>query len=99
MGTDRKPGLIKRLWKWWRTPQPSGAGDAAVDRFCRGDCLLKQPTPGWKSQYRSMFCISCHEMRNTVYQEYMQIPGTTTTVAASVRPVRIVTFRTSLCQR
>ncbi|EGY1228670.1 cytochrome c-type protein NapC, partial [Escherichia coli] len=18
--SDRKPGLIKRLWKWWRTP-------------------------------------------------------------------------------
>ena len=29
--SDRKPGLIKRLWKWWRTPSRL---DAAVDRFC-----------------------------------------------------------------
>ena len=24
--SDRKPGLIKRLWKWWRTPSRLALG-------------------------------------------------------------------------
>ena len=77
--SDRKPGLIKRLWKWWRTPSRLALGTLLLIGFVGGIVF-------WGG-----FNTGC--IRNT------WIPCTTTTVAASVRPVRIVTFRTSLCQR
>lgn len=40
--SDRKPGLIKRLWKWWRTPSRLALGTLLFDRFCWRHRLL-----GW----------------------------------------------------
>ncbi len=96
--SDRKPGLIKRLWKWWRTPSRLALGTLLLIGFVGGIVFWGGFNTGMEKANTEEFCISCHEMRNTVYQNTW-IPCTTTTVAASVRPVRIVTFRTSLCRR
>lgn len=38
--SDRKPGLIKRLWKWWRTPSRLALGTLLLIGFCWRYCLL-----------------------------------------------------------
>ena len=66
--SDRKPGLIKRLWKWWRTPSRLALGTLLLIGFVGGIVFWGGFNTGMEK-------------------------------AASVRPVRIVTFRTSLCRR
>lgn len=34
--SDRKPGLIKRLWKWWRTPSRLALGTLLLIGFVGG---------------------------------------------------------------
>lgn len=96
--SDRKPGLIKRLWKWWRTPSRLALGTLLLIGFVGGIVFwggfntgMEKPIPKSSALAATKCVTRC--IRNT------WIPCTTTTVAASVRPVRIVTFRTSLCQR
>ena len=90
--SDRKPGLIKRLWKWWRTPSRLALGTLLLIGFVGGIVFWGGFNTGMEKANTEEFCATrC--IRNT------WIPRTTTTVAASVRPVRIVTFRTSLCRR
>lgn len=96
--SDRKPGLIKRLWKWWRTPSRLALGTLLLIGFVGGIVFWGGFNTGMEKANTEEFCISCHEMRTRCIRNTW-IPCTTTTVAASVRPVRIVTFRTSLCRR
>ena len=63
--------LIKRIWKWFWTPS---------SRYSLGALLIVGGVAGilfWGGFNTFMehtntlqFCISCHEMRDTVYQEY-----------------------------
>ncbi|MFP1591671.1 NapC/NirT family cytochrome c [Escherichia coli] len=69
--SDRKPGLIKRLWKWWRTPSRLALGTLLLIGFVGGIVFWGGFNTGMEKANTEEFCISCHEMRNTVYQEYM----------------------------
>lgn len=50
--SDRKPGLIKRLWKWWRTPSRLALGTLLLIGLLAASSSGVALTPGWKSQYR-----------------------------------------------
>jgi cytochrome c-type protein NapC len=70
---DTKPGLIKRLWSLMRTPSAKyslltllGGGFIAGILFWGGFNTAMEATNTLE------FCIGCHEMRDTVYQEYKQ---------------------------
>ena len=70
---DTKPGLIKRVWAFMRTPSAKyslltllGSGFIAGVLFWGGFNTAMEATNTLE------FCIGCHEMRDTVYQEYKQ---------------------------
>jgi hypothetical protein len=37
---QKKPGIIRRVWQWWRRPKPFGSGNATVVGICGGDYFL-----------------------------------------------------------
>ncbi len=45
-------GLIKRLWKWWRTPSRLALGTLLLIGFVGGIVFWGGFNTGWKSQYR-----------------------------------------------
>ncbi|MBS0335670.1 MAG: NapC/NirT family cytochrome c [Proteobacteria bacterium] len=68
-----KPGLVKRLWGTLRAPSVKyslltllGGGFIAGILFWGGFHTAMEATNTLE------FCIGCHEMRDTVYQEYKQ---------------------------
>ena len=63
--SDRKPGLIKRLWKWWRTPSRLALGTLLLIGFVGGIVFWGGFNTGMEKANTEEFCISCHEMRNT----------------------------------
>lgn len=90
--TNRKPGRIKRLWQWWRRPSRLALGTLLLIGFVGGIIFWGGFNTGMEKANTEEFCISCHEMRNTVYQSIWK-RCTTTTVAACVPPARTVTYR------
>lgn len=50
--SDRKPGLIKRLWKWWRTPSRLALGTLLLIGLSVASSSGAALTPDGKSQYR-----------------------------------------------
>lgn len=72
MNVSHKPGVLKRLWLWWRRPGRLALGILLLAGFAAGIIFWGGFNTGLEMTNRETFCISCHEMRNTVYQEYMQ---------------------------
>ncbi len=70
--SDRKPGLIKRLWKWWRTPSRLALGTLLLIGFVGGIVFWGGFNAGMeKANTEEFICVGSPEMRNAVYQEYM----------------------------
>lgn len=64
---DRKFGLIKRLWKWWRIFSRLALGTLLLIGFVGGIVFWGGFNIGMEKVNIEEFCISCYEMRNTVY--------------------------------
>jgi cytochrome c-type protein NapC len=68
---DKKPGFIKRTWHFLRKPSAKytvlGLGSLC---FFAGIIFWGGFNTAMEATNRLEFCIGCHEMRDTVYQEY-----------------------------
>ncbi|WP_036626430.1 cytochrome c-type protein NapC [Pantoea sp. AS-PWVM4] len=64
--------MILRIWRWWRRPSRLALGTLLLIGFAGGIIFWGGFNTGLEMTNREQFCIGCHEMRNNVYQEYMQ---------------------------
>ena len=64
-------GLIGRVWRWWRRPSRLALGTLLLIGFVSGVIFWGGFNTGMEMANTEEFCISCHEMRENVYEEYM----------------------------
>lgn len=69
--TEKKPGLLLRLWRWWRRPSRLALGTLLLLGFGAGIIFWGGFNTGMEAANTEQFCIGCHEMRENVYEEYM----------------------------
>ncbi|KEY60273.1 cytochrome c-type protein NapC [Serratia sp. DD3] len=70
--SEKKVGLIRRIWRWWRRPSRLALGTLLLIGFVGGILFWGGFNTGMEAANTEQFCISCHEMRSTVYEEYME---------------------------
>ncbi|MCC4265543.1 cytochrome c3 family protein [Oceanimonas baumannii] len=63
-------GLLRRLWQVFRTPARAAAGLVLLLGFIGGIIFWGGFNTALEMTNTETFCISCHEMRDNVYQEY-----------------------------
>lgn len=68
----KKPGLLRRLWQWWRRPSRLALGTLLIIGFITGVLFWGGFNTGMEMANTESFCISCHEMKDNVYEEYME---------------------------
>ncbi len=69
-GNGKKPNFIVRLWRWfWRPAQSIAFGTLLVAGIVIGVALWGGFNWALEATNKESFCISCHEMRENVYQE------------------------------
>ena len=64
-------GWIKRLWAWLKKPSHMALGALLSIGFIVGAFFIIGFNTTMALSNTEEFCISCHEMENNVYQEYM----------------------------
>lgn len=70
---NNKPGLIKRCWNVLKQPSAKySLLSLLVVGFFSGIIFWGGFNTGMEATNKLEFCISCHEMRDTVYQEYKE---------------------------
>jgi len=70
---NNKPGFVKRLWSALKKPSTKySLLTLLVVGFFSGIIFWGGFNTGLEATNKLEFCISCHEMRDTVYQEYKQ---------------------------
>lgn len=70
---NNKPGFIKRLWSALKKPSAKySLLTLLLVGFFSGIIFWGGFNTGLEATNKLEFCISCHEMRDTVYQEYQQ---------------------------
>ena len=71
-GAGGKPaGRIRRFWRWFRTPSASWSlGGLLSAGFIAGIVFWGGFNTAMEATNTEAFCLSCHQMRNFVYQEY-----------------------------
>ncbi|AHG18947.1 cytochrome C [Chania multitudinisentens RB-25] len=69
--SENKAGPIRRLWRWWRRPSRLALGTLLLIGFVAGIIFWGGFNTGMEAANTEQFCISCHEMRENVYEEYM----------------------------
>ncbi|MGL5759208.1 cytochrome c-type protein NapC [Plesiomonas sp.] len=72
MNTEKKPGLLKRAWTWWRKPSRLALGTLLIIGFIGGIAFVVTFNTTMHATSTEQFCISCHEMKDNVYQEYIE---------------------------
>ena len=65
-----RPGLFRRLWRWFAAPSRVGWGLLAAAFFVTGILFWGGFHWALEATNTEAFCISCHEMKDNVYQEY-----------------------------
>lgn len=68
----KQPGLIKRYWQRFRTPSKVALGTLLIVGFAGGIIFWGGFHWALEMTNTEQFCISCHEMRDNVYQEYRE---------------------------
>ena len=70
---DSKPGILKRMWAILKRPSAKySLLSLLVVGFFSGILFWGGFNTGLEATNTLEFCISCHEMRDTVYQEYKE---------------------------
>ena len=70
---DTKPGICKRTWDFFRQPSAKYSVLAIATVFFFGGIIFWGGfNTAMEATNKLEFCISCHEMRDTVFQEYKQ---------------------------
>jgi nitrate/TMAO reductase-like tetraheme cytochrome c subunit len=70
-----RAGRLRRLWQWLRRPSPRhSAGALLVGGVLAGVVLWGGFNTAMEATNSMEFCISCHEMKDNVYQEYLKSP-------------------------
>ncbi len=70
---DNKTGILKRTWNLLKQPSAKySLLTLLVVGFFSGIIFWGGFNTGMEATNRLEFCIGCHEMRDTVYQEYKQ---------------------------
>lgn len=69
---SKKPGRLRRLWQWWCRPSRLALGTLLIIGFIAGVLFWGGFNTGMEMANTESFCISCHEMKNNVYEEYME---------------------------
>ncbi len=69
---DRLPKFVLRIWAWLRRPSGMALGSLLLIGFVSGIIFWGGFNTGMEMMNTEKFCISCHEMRDNVYQEYME---------------------------
>ncbi|MGL4983330.1 MAG: cytochrome c-type protein NapC, partial [Plesiomonas sp.] len=72
MNTEKKPSLLKRAWTWWRKPSRLALGTLLIIGFIGGIAFVVTFNTTMHATSTEQFCISCHEMKDNVYQEYIE---------------------------
>lgn len=68
-----KPGIFKRAWDFLKTPSAKYSFiSIATVFFFAGIIFWGGLNTGMEATNKMEFCISCHEMRDNVYQEYKE---------------------------
>ena len=66
-----RPGLVRRLWKWFFSPSSRVAwGLIALLSFSGGIIFWGGFNWGLEATNTQEFCITCHEMKDNVFVEY-----------------------------
>lgn len=63
--------MIKRLWAWFTKPSHLALGTLLTVGFIAGIIFWGGFNTGMEMSNREEFCISCHEMEDNVYEEYV----------------------------
>ena len=66
--TDQKPSRLARLWAWFKRTGPW----TVAGLFVAGIVFWGAFNTAMEATNQESFCISCHEMKNNVYEEYKQ---------------------------
>ena len=71
--SDNQPGVLKRIWNIFNKPSAKySLLTLLVVGFVSGIVFWGGFNTGMEATNTLEFCTSCHEMRDTVYQEYKQ---------------------------
>ena len=71
--TTRRPGLIRRVWRWFWSPTARfGWGAILVAGGIAGILVWGGFNWAMEASNSPKFCLSCHEMAENVGQEWMQ---------------------------
>lgn len=71
MADANRPGLIRRLWRFVRTPVGAvSLGSLLIGGFAAGIVFWGGFHWALEATNTERFCISCHEMRDNVFAEY-----------------------------
>ncbi|MCW8328860.1 cytochrome c-type protein NapC [Photobacterium sp. SDRW27] len=65
------PGFIQRFWSWFRKPSHFAIGSILTVGIVMGIVFWGGFNTAMEMSNQEDFCISCHEMENNVYQEYV----------------------------
>ena len=66
------PGFVKRLWTTFKSPSKAALWVILLMGFFGGVIFWGGFNTAMEATNTMTFCISCHEMRDNVYQEYKQ---------------------------
>jgi cytochrome c-type protein NapC len=73
MDSNGRPGVLRRAWQWLRRPSARYSVLAlTLVGFVGGIGFWGGFHTGLEATNTLAFCIGCHEMRDTVYQEYKE---------------------------
>ncbi len=70
MSTTTEPGALRRLWTHPNTPSTKYSFWVLPLCFFTGIIFWGGFNTGMEMTNRLEFCTTCHEMHDTVYQEY-----------------------------
>ena len=68
---NKQPGFIQRFWNWFRKPSHFAIGSILTVGIVVGIVFWGGFNTAMEMSNQEEFCISCHEMENNVYQEYI----------------------------
>ena len=70
---QRRAGWVRRSWRWFRRPSTTWSlGSLLIVGFFAGIIFWGGFNTAMEATNTETFCLSCHQMRNFVYEEYKE---------------------------